>query len=75
MDLIRSQSAASLKKWTRATDENGDPCRFGFAEYEDPESLGCAIEVLKDLEIPAVDERAEGSTLMVHPQSLLHNLY
>ena len=26
--------------------------RFGFAEYEDPESLATAIEVLKDVEVP-----------------------
>ncbi|RPB09068.1 hypothetical protein P167DRAFT_527876 [Morchella conica CCBAS932] len=59
------RSAANLKKWARATNENGDPCKFGFAEYEDPESLGCAIEVLKDLEIPAVDDKGEAAKLMV----------
>lgn len=63
--LTGLQAVANLKKWTRATNEHGDACRFGFAEYEDPESLGCAIEVLQDLEIPAVDERAESSKLMV----------
>ena len=59
------QAAANLKKWTRATDEDGKPCKFGFAEYEDPESLGCAYEVLQDLEIPPVDDRTEGSKLLV----------
>jgi hypothetical protein len=49
----------------RATDEDGKPCKFGFAEYEDPGSLGCAFKVLKDLEIPAVDNLTEGSKLIV----------
>ncbi|KAI5812046.1 hypothetical protein BZA77DRAFT_347300 [Pyronema omphalodes] len=59
------RAAATLKRWTRATDEDGKPCKFGFAEYEDSESLGCAYEVLQDLEIPAVDDRTEGSKLLV----------
>ncbi|KAL7268134.1 hypothetical protein RUND412_009254 [Rhizina undulata] len=59
------RTAATLKKWTRATDEDGRACKFGFAEYEDPESLGCAVELLRELEIPAVDEREEGTKLMV----------
>ena len=46
------QSAGNLKKWTRAMDADNKACRFGFAEYEDPESLATAIEVLKDVEVP-----------------------
>ncbi|KAH0837174.1 hypothetical protein AYO21_04632 [Fonsecaea monophora] len=45
-------SAGSLRRWVRATDADGKPCKFGFAEYEDPESLSTAIEVLRDIEVP-----------------------
>lgn len=56
-----------LKKWVRAYDENGKACKFGFAEYEDPESLSCAIQVLKELEIPSIVEDKDGSKLIVRP--------
>ncbi|KAL1967044.1 hypothetical protein VTN77DRAFT_3568 [Rasamsonia byssochlamydoides] len=46
------RSAGSLKRWIRATDADDKPCKFGFAEYEDPESLRTAVEVLKDVEVP-----------------------
>lgn len=44
--------AGNLKRWIRATDADDKPCKFGFAEYEDPESLSVALEVLKDVEVP-----------------------
>ncbi|OKL61952.1 hypothetical protein UA08_02586 [Talaromyces atroroseus] len=44
--------AGNLKRWIRATDADEKPCKFGFAEYEDPESLSVALEVLKDVEVP-----------------------
>ena len=46
------RAAGNLRRWFRATDADDKPCKFGFAEYEDPESLATAIEVLKDVEIP-----------------------
>ena len=46
------RSAGNLRRWTRATDADNKACRFGFAEYEDPESLATAINVLKDVEVP-----------------------
>ncbi|KAE8149242.1 hypothetical protein BDV25DRAFT_4869 [Aspergillus avenaceus] len=46
------RSAGSLRRWIRATDADEKPCKFGFAEYEDPESLGTAVEILKDIEVP-----------------------
>ena len=36
----------------RAMDADNKPCRFGFAEYEDPDSLATAIDVLKNVEVP-----------------------
>src|SRR5271163_281314 len=44
--------AGNLRRWTRATDADDKACKFGFAEYEDPESLSTAIEVLRDVEVP-----------------------
>ncbi|KZF25425.1 hypothetical protein L228DRAFT_258854 [Xylona heveae TC161] len=46
------RSAGPLRKWTRATDADSKPCRFGFAEYDDIESLGVAVEILKDIIVP-----------------------
>ncbi|KAK2759363.1 hypothetical protein FQN54_002841 [Arachnomyces sp. PD_36] len=46
------RAAGNLRRWIRATDSDDKACKFGFAEYEDPESLGTAVEVLKDVEVP-----------------------
>lgn len=69
------QSAGNLRRWIRATDADEKPCRFGFAEFENPESLETAVEVLKEVEVPvkrqvprAEDEeekKVEKSTLLV----------
>lgn len=44
-----------LRRWDSATsnlsDHKGE--LFGFAQFEDPESLSIAIELLKDVELPA----------------------
>ncbi|RQM07972.1 hypothetical protein DH86_00000848 [Scytalidium sp. 3C] len=45
-------TAGRLRRWDRAVDADGKPCSFGFAQYEDAESLATAVEVLKDIEIP-----------------------
>ena len=44
--------AGNLRRWIRAMDADNKACRFGFAEYENPESLATAVEVLKDIEVP-----------------------
>ncbi|PWY73742.1 Rbm25 protein [Aspergillus heteromorphus CBS 117.55] len=70
------RSAGHLRRWIRATDADEKPCKFGFAEYEDPESLGTAVEVLKDVQVPVKrqtpsegdakeETEAEKSTLLV----------
>jgi hypothetical protein len=46
------RTAGNLRRWSRATDSDDKACKFGFAEYEDPESLSTAIEVLRDVEVP-----------------------
>lgn len=45
-------SAGNLRRWIRAIDSDNKACRFGFAEYEDAESLATAVEVLKNVEVP-----------------------
>ncbi|KAI9662992.1 MAG: hypothetical protein M1821_008039 [Bathelium mastoideum] len=56
------RTAGSLRRWTRAIDADSKPCTFGFAEYEDVESLGTAAEIFKerDIEIP-VQKQANGA--------------
>ena len=50
--------AGNLRRWTRAMDADNKACRFGFVEYEDPESLATAVEVLKDVEVPIKPQAA-----------------
>ena len=52
-------SVGKLKKWIRAMDADNKPCRFGFAEYEDPDSLATAIDVLKNVEVPVKPQSLE----------------
>lgn len=52
------QCMGNLKRWLRATDSDNKACRFGFAEYEDPDSLSTAIDVLKDVEVPVKPQKA-----------------
>lgn len=68
------RTAGNLRRWIRATDADEKPCKFGFAEYEDPESLGTAVEVLKEVEVPVKrqvpseegdDNEVEKATLLV----------
>lgn len=56
------RSTGILRRWIRATDADEKPCRFGFAEYDDPESLEVAVETLKNVEVPVKRQtpRAEG---------------
>ena len=55
------RSAGNLRRWIRATDAENKACRFGFAEYEDPESLATAVEVLKDVEVPVKPQSVKGA--------------
>ena len=54
------RSAGNLRRWIRAMDADNKACRFGFAEYEDPESLSTAVEVLKDVEVPIKSQTVNG---------------
>lgn len=45
-------TAGRFRRWDRATDAEGKQCSFGFAQYEDAESLSLAVKILKDIEIP-----------------------
>lgn len=47
--------AGKLRRWTRAYDADNKPCTFGFAEYEDVDSLEAAFESFRDLEVPMFD--------------------
>jgi hypothetical protein len=51
------RAAGNLRRWIRATDSDDKPCKFGFAEYDDPESLCTAIEVLRNVEVPVTRQK------------------
>ncbi|KAL8771032.1 MAG: hypothetical protein Q9209_003451 [Squamulea sp. 1 TL-2023] len=55
------QCAGNLRRWTRAMDAENKACRFGFAEYEDPDSLSTAVDVLRDVEVPLKQQLANGA--------------
>ena len=72
------QCAGSLRRWIRAMDADNKSCRFGFAEYENPESLATAIEVLKDVEVPikpqavsSIKKEEDGEETKVEKSKLL----
>ncbi|KAI5366116.1 putative RNA recognition motif domain, PWI domain, RNA-binding domain superfamily [Septoria linicola] len=46
------RSAGKLRRWTRARDADDQKCKFGFAEYEDVDSLEAANQIFRDLEVP-----------------------
>jgi hypothetical protein len=46
------RTAGGLRRWTRAFDADNKPCKFGFAEFEDAQSLETAAEMLKDIQVP-----------------------
>lgn len=45
-------AVGKLRRWDRAVGSDGNDCPFGFAQFDDIESLAVAAEVLPDLEIP-----------------------
>ncbi|KAJ5171467.1 uncharacterized protein N7500_004250 [Penicillium coprophilum] len=67
------RSTGILRRWIRATDADEKPCRFGFAEYDDPESLEVAVETLKNVEVPVKRQtpRAEGEEEQEVEKSML----
>ena len=65
--------AGKLRRWTRARDADDRPCKFGFAEYEDVDSLDAA-NVIYDggVEVPVFkngaavqDEHGEARTMQL----------
>ncbi|KAF2796650.1 hypothetical protein K505DRAFT_299736 [Melanomma pulvis-pyrius CBS 109.77] len=48
------RAAGSLRRWTRATDANDKTQTFGFAEYDDAQSLETAAEIFKDVHVPTM---------------------
>ncbi|RYO98104.1 hypothetical protein DL765_010938 [Monosporascus sp. GIB2] len=45
-------TAGKLRRWDRATDAAGKELAFGFAQFEDAESLWVASELFKDIQVP-----------------------
>ncbi|KAI8960812.1 hypothetical protein F5Y11DRAFT_250932 [Daldinia sp. FL1419] len=45
-------TAGKVRRWDRAVDAGGKEMTFGFAQFEDTESLWLASEILKDIEVP-----------------------
>ena len=56
------RAAGSLRRCIRAVDASNTPCGFGFAEYEDAESLGTAAVIFQNLELPSPSNSSIKST-------------
>jgi len=58
--VLACGGAVRLRTWTRLLDADGHPCTFGFAEYEDANSLHLVSEIFKDgaVELPLRDKSA-----------------
>ena len=46
------RSVGNLKRWDRVVGADGKECTFGFAQFDDADSLAVAVEVLKDINVP-----------------------
>ncbi|KAJ2970857.1 hypothetical protein NUW58_g9576 [Xylaria curta] len=46
-------AAGKLRRWDRTVDSSGKELEFGFAQYEDTESLWIASELFRDVQVPA----------------------
>jgi PWI domain len=55
-------TAGRLRRWDRAIDADGKPCSFGFAQFEDAESLATAVEILKSIEVPVKRQQPNNGT-------------
>lgn len=55
------RAVGSLRRWIRASDSSGKECDFGFAEFEDAESLETAAEILPDTQVPAHKPESDDS--------------
>ncbi|KAI8628185.1 hypothetical protein F5Y19DRAFT_438439 [Xylariaceae sp. FL1651] len=45
-------AVGKLRRWDRTVDSSGKELEFGFAQFEDAESLWIASELLRDIEVP-----------------------
>ncbi|KAI1109541.1 hypothetical protein F5Y14DRAFT_432001 [Nemania sp. NC0429] len=45
-------TAGKLRRWDRAVDSTGKELEFGFAQFEDIESLWVASELFRDVDVP-----------------------
>ena len=59
------QALGKLKEWRRATDGADKPRQFGFAIFEDAESINRAYRMLQEFEIPSMQPGKPSSKLMV----------
>ncbi|KAI2628433.1 hypothetical protein GGS21DRAFT_540549 [Xylaria nigripes] len=54
-------TAGKLRRWDRTVDSSGKELGFGFAQFEDTESLWIASELFHDIEVPINKQTASDS--------------
>ncbi|OLL21946.1 U1 snRNP-associated protein usp107 [Neolecta irregularis DAH-3] len=65
MEKILMSAHSRLRRWIRARDALGRAFGFGFAVYAEPDATYQAIEVLKDIAIPPLENGDASSVLKV----------
>lgn len=55
--------AGGLRRWIRCVDADNKTCTFGFAEYEDADSLSTACEIFQDIEVPSKRPAVNGTAV------------
>ncbi|KAL1296927.1 hypothetical protein AAFC00_004536 [Neodothiora populina] len=64
-EILSCGGAVRLRRWARLTDADNKLCKFGFAEYEDANSLHVVSEIFKDsaVQVPLRDQNGSGALI------------
>jgi RNA recognition motif-containing protein len=68
---VPSQACGPLRSFKRLLTPIGKPQGFGYAEFESPDAMLRAIELLNGLELPSQEAGQPNKTLLVRLRSAL----
>lgn len=63
-EILSCGGNVRLRRWTRVVDADGNPCKFGFAEYEDSDSLHVASKTFEaGIDVPLREKNGAGPVI------------
>lgn len=65
--MMASQACGVVKSFKRLITPANKPQGFGFADYDDPDSALRAMNLLNNIELPAMEDGCVNKTLLVRP--------